>query len=124
MKDIRRKRYCDIYITVSLRSLPLFCSAVPVGRRQKNPPSSVPQALHSTKKKSSLEKKQLFFLRCFVPRLHTVTSCVRRGYYIHNTASFRFATQATLHCIPAVLCLSPLISSAVAPSHSNRGWLR
>jgi hypothetical protein len=39
---------------------------------------------------------------------------VRQGYYMHNTASFRFTPQATLHCIPAVLCLSPFIFSAVA----------
>jgi hypothetical protein len=63
-------------------------------------------------------------LHCFVPHLHTVTSCVRSGYYIHNTASFRYTPQATFHYIPAVLCLSPLVFSAVAPSHSHRGWLR
>ena len=28
------------------------------------------------------------------------------------------------HCIPAVLCLPPSVFSAVAPSHSHRGWLR
>ena len=26
--------------------------------------------------------------------------------------------------IPAVLCLPPSVFSAVAPSHSHRGWLR
>ena len=46
---------------VSLRSFPLFRSAVPVGRRQKKPPSSVPQALHSTKKNSSLKISNCFF---------------------------------------------------------------
>jgi hypothetical protein len=63
-------------------------------------------------------------LHCFVPHLHTVTSCVRSGYYIHNTASFRYTPQPTFHYIPAVLCLSPLVFSEVAPSHSHRGWLR
>jgi hypothetical protein len=28
------------------------------------------------------------FLSSFVPHLHTVTRCVRRDYFIHNTASF------------------------------------
>ncbi|WP_232226406.1 hypothetical protein, partial [Flavobacterium sp. ACAM 123] len=32
---------------------------------------------------------------------------------------FRYATLQS-----AVLCLSPLIFSAVAPSHSHRAWLR
>jgi len=31
----------------------LFRSAVPVGRRQKKPPPSVPQALHSTKNRAA-----------------------------------------------------------------------
>jgi hypothetical protein len=63
-------------------------------------------------------------LHCFVPHLHTVSSCVRSGLCIHNTASFRYTLQATFHYIPAVLCLPPLVFSAVAPSHSHRGWLR
>ncbi len=31
--------------------------------------------------------------------------CVRRGYCIRNTASFRYAPQAMLHYIPAVFCV-------------------
>jgi hypothetical protein len=63
-------------------------------------------------------------LHCCVPHLHPFTSCVRQGYYIHNTASFRCTPQALFHCIPAVSCLSPFTFSAVAPSHSHRGWRR
>jgi hypothetical protein len=63
-------------------------------------------------------------LRCFVPHLHTITSCVRSGLCIHNTASFRYTPQATFHCIPAILCLQPSVFSAVAPSLSHRAWLR
>ena len=63
-------------------------------------------------------------MHCFVPHLHTFTSCVRQGYYIHNTASLCYTPQAPFHCIPAVSCLSPFILSAVAPSHSHRGWRR
>jgi hypothetical protein len=75
-------------------------------------------------KKQQLENKQLLFLRCLVPHLHTVTSCVRSGLCILNTASFRYTPQATFHCIPAILCLQPSVFSAVAPSHSHRAWLR
>jgi hypothetical protein len=46
---------------VSLRSLPLFRSAVPVGCRQKKPPPSVPQTLRSTKINSSLKISSYFF---------------------------------------------------------------
>ncbi|CAM4134865.1 Transmembrane protein [Flavobacterium sinopsychrotolerans] len=53
-------------------------------------------------------------MHCCVPHLHTFTSCVRQGYCIHNTASFRYTPHAPLHCIPAVSCLSPFIFSAVA----------
>ncbi len=60
----------------------------------------------------------------FVPHLHTLTSSVRQGYFSHHTASFRYTPQATFHCFPAVSCLSPFIFSAVAPSHSHRGWRR
>ncbi len=63
-------------------------------------------------------------MHCIVPHLHTFTSCIRQGYYSHNTASFRYTPQAPFHCIPAVSCLSPFIFSAVAPSHSHRGWRR
>ncbi len=63
-------------------------------------------------------------MHCCVPHLHTFTSCVRQGYCIHNTASFRYTPPAPLHCIPAVSCLSPFIFPAVAPSHSHRGWRR
>jgi hypothetical protein len=63
-------------------------------------------------------------LHCFVPHLHTFSSCVRQGYYIHNTASFRYTPQAPFHYIPALSCLSPFIFSAVATSHSHRGWRR
>ena len=52
-------------------------------------------------------------MRCFVPHLHTVSSCVRSGLCRHNTASFRFAPSrkvgTTLLYIPAVLCLPPLV---------------
>ena len=63
-------------------------------------------------------------MHCFVPHLHTFTSCVRSGLCILNTASFRYTPQATFHCIPAILCLQPSVFSAVAPSHSHRAWLR
>ena len=63
-------------------------------------------------------------MHCCIPHLHTFTSYVRQGYYIHNTASFRYTPQAPFLCIPAVSCLSPFIFSAVAPSHSHRGWRR
>jgi hypothetical protein len=69
---------------------------------------SVPQTLHSTKKIAvPLKEKagQLFFLRRSVPHLHTVTSCVRRGYYSHNTASFR---SATLLCSQQYYVCRPL----------------
>jgi hypothetical protein len=46
---------------VSLRSLPLFRSAVPVGCRLKKPPPSVPQALHSTKNRATQQKSSSFF---------------------------------------------------------------
>ena len=126
--------------SVSLRSFTLFRSAVPVGqpyifiRTLSVKRKSVFQfnnqvSLRSTgtsqhKKIQQLENKQLYFLRYFVPHLHTVSSCVRSGLCIHNTASFRFAPQATLHYIPAVLCLPPSVFSAVAPSHSHQGWHR
>ena len=103
---------------VSLRSFPLFRSAVSVGRT----------VLHFTDtsqhKKIRQQKNAALFFLLFVPHLHTVSSCVRSGYYIHNTASFRYTPQATFLCIPAVLCLSPFVVSAVALSHRHRGWLR
>lgn len=43
---------------VSLRSFPLFRSAVPVGRRQKKPSSSVPQALRIPKKIRQSRKRR------------------------------------------------------------------
>jgi hypothetical protein len=79
---------------------------------------------HFTALKNSSLQISSCFLHCFVPHLHTFTSCVRQGYYIHNTASFRFTPQAPFRCIPALLCTSPFIFSAVALSHSHRGWLR
>ena len=52
-----------------------------------------------------MKRQQLFFSHCFVPHLHTFSTLrSARGYYIHNTASFRFAP---LLFIPAVFCLSP-----------------
>jgi hypothetical protein len=61
----------------------LFRSAVPVSRT----------SFHSTgtstaQENNRFEKKPLFSCAVFVPHLHTVTSCVRRDYYINNTASF------------------------------------
>ena len=44
---------------VSLRSFPLFRSAVPVGRRQKKPPS-IPQALQQHSKIIALKKSRYF----------------------------------------------------------------
>jgi hypothetical protein len=51
-------------------------------------PPSVPQALQQHREITALKKKPLFLCAVFVPHLHTVTSCVRRDYCIHNTASF------------------------------------
>jgi hypothetical protein len=109
---------------VSLRSFSLFRCAAPVGRRQKKPPSSIPQTLRSTIKKSSSEKEQLFFfalLRSQSPHVHFL----RSSGLLHpqySFISFCFVNYASLHS--AVLCLSPLIFSAVALSHSHRGLLR
>ena len=70
------------------------------------------------------------------PHLHTLSSCVRRGYCIHNTASFislhstcrfrklhRHTPFSSIHS-SSILRLPPLIFLAVAPSPSHRGWLR
>jgi len=66
------------------------------------------------------KKKAALFFRLLVPHLHTGTALRSGGYCIHNTASFRSAPQAPLHCIPAVSCLPPPVFSAVAPSPSHR----
>lgn len=103
---------------VSLRSFALFRSAVPVGRRQKKPPSSIPQSTrqhsvgHPPRRKAATTLPR--------PHLHTLSSYVRRGYYIHNTASFiplhfAFRLRKLRRHTPfrfitsAVSCLSPLV---------------
>jgi hypothetical protein len=68
---------------VSLRSFPLFRSAVPVSRA-----SFRSTGTSTAQENNRFEKKPLFSCAVIVPHLHTVTSCVRRDYYIHNTASF------------------------------------
>ena len=92
---------------VSLRSLPLFRSAVPVGRRQKKPPPSVSQALHSTKKKSSSEKEQLFFF-CAISFLVFTRSLPSFGRAYASTIPLHFVT---------------VIRSLNAPFHSAKSSL-
>lgn len=75
-------------------------------------------------KNSSLKISSYFYCAASFLIFTRSLPYVRQGYYIYNTASFRFVPQPTLHYIPAVLCLSPLVFSAVAPSQSHRGWLR
>jgi hypothetical protein len=77
---------------VSLRSFPLLRWAVPVVR------SSLRSTDHSQRKKQELRKKSTCFFLCFVPSLHTVTSCVRRGYCICKATSLRCSTFSSL-CI-------------------------
>ena len=64
---------------VSLRSLPLFRWAVPVSRSSFRSTDHLPP-----KKRAALKKSSSFFVVC-VPSLHTVASCVRRGYCVRNT---------------------------------------
>ena len=99
----------------SLCSVRLFQSVVP---------PSVPQTLHSTKKKQQLEKQQLFFLHCFVPHLHTF-STLRSAGLMHPQYRFiplHFASYVPLHS--SRIMSAALYFSAVALSHSHRGWLR
>ena len=84
---------------VSLRSFPLFRSAVPVGRRQKSLLPPFHRHFTALKKKQQLENKQLFFLRCFVPHLHTF-STLRSAGLMHpqyRFIPFRSVNYATLH---------------------------
>jgi hypothetical protein len=83
---------------VSLRSFPLFRWAVPVSR------SSFRSTDHSQRKKQEFRKKNTCFFLCFVPSLHTVTSCVRRGYCICKTAPDATPNaKQSLHLPPLVL---------------------
>jgi hypothetical protein len=60
-----------------------LCSA---GLFQSVVPPSVPQTTCHQKKEQLRKKSSSFFVVC-APSLHTVASCVRRGYYIRNTAA-------------------------------------
>lgn len=85
---------------VSLRSFVLFRSAVPVG--WKKPPfhsSLVSLAPASPEKGQAVTTLPR-------PHLHTLTSCVRRGYCVRNTASLR---SAALHFIQPYLRPPPLV---------------
>ena len=82
----------------------------------------LPLHRHFSAKKIRQPKTGSLIFPLFVPHLHTIISCVRSGLCIQNTASLRYAPQATFHCIPAILCLPPSMFSAVAPSHSHQGW--
>ena len=111
--------------SIGLSSVILF---VPFGSSSQSSAEKA-SSLHSAgttqhNKNSSLKISSYFYCAASFLIFTRSLPCVRQGYYIHNTASFRFTPQATFHCIPAVLCLSPFIFSAVAPSHSHRGWLR
>ena len=77
----------------SLCSVRLFQSVV--GRKSLVPPFHSPLVSIAS---ASPEKGQA---ATTLPRPHllTLSSCVRRGYYIHNTASFHFSPQAPLHYI-------------------------
>jgi hypothetical protein len=97
---------------VSLRSFALLRSAVPVGRRQKKPPPSIPQytRLHSGCQ----------------PRKRADLHCASSSSFSH---ALFLPSEGLLHpqYSPAEKagkypCMSPLVFSAVAPSHSHRGW--
>ena len=127
---------------VSLRSFPLFRSAVPVGQ-----PYIFIRTL-SVNKLSIIQFNSLVSLRSTDTSQHKKNKAAKKGSLIFSAVrsssshalslrsvglmhpqysfiTFRFPAEAgTLHCIPAVLCLPPSVFSAVAPSHSHRGWLR
>jgi hypothetical protein len=63
---------------------------------------------HFTAQKNTVALSSHCIFSLFVPHLHTLTSCVRRGYCIQPTASFRYTPQAPLlsfsHWLSAAPC--------------------
>lgn len=83
-------------LAVSLRSFSLFRSAVPVGRTFLR---STDTSQH--KKIQQLENKQLYFFRCFVPHLHTVSTLRSVGlmHPQYRFISLQSFVRLTLHFI-------------------------
>ena len=100
---------------VSLQSLALFRSAVPVSR------ASFHSTDTSTAQKNNRLKKPLFFSLFRSSSSHT--HFLRSSWLMHPQYSFIPLHSAGCVSLHSSIMSAPLVNCAVAPSHSHQGWL-